>query len=61
MRKYRDNQIQRAKKEIAKREATTGSSMKWLRDTIGRYQEQGGPLSDQVFSLEKLRTARGRI
>jgi hypothetical protein len=61
MRKYRDNQIQRAKKEIAKREATTSSSMKWLRDTIGRYQEQGGPLSDQVFSLEKFRTARGRI
>ena len=61
MRAYRDRQINRAKEEIKKREKTTGSSMKWLLDQIKEYQEARGPLSDEVFSLQKLWAARNDI
>lgn len=50
MRQYRDRTISRAKREIKKKEFTP-----WLRNLITKYQEPGGPLSDEVFSLEKLR------
>jgi hypothetical protein len=58
MRRYRDHQIRRAILEIGKQEASAGASLKWLRDMLQEYRGAKGPLSDEVFSLEKLLNAR---